>query len=130
MTESQAFQPSGKDGKEFYSINDAQAQQEYVKVRRAAKWASFFIPHLRPGMTVLDCGCGVGSITLDLAELVAPGQVIGIDINEQQLNVARSQAEQRNIHNVQFELGDVHHLTYAAASFDAVFAHTLLVHLR
>jgi len=62
--------------KEFYSISDAGAQHTYVGVRRAAQWAGFFLPHLRPGFSVLDCGCGVGSITLDLAEQVAPGQVV------------------------------------------------------
>jgi len=40
----------------------------------------FLLPHLKPGMRVLDCGCGPGSITADVAELVAPGQVIGVDI--------------------------------------------------
>jgi ubiquinone/menaquinone biosynthesis C-methylase UbiE len=37
--------------------------------------ADFFLPHLQSGMTLLDCGCGPGSLTLGLAEAVAPGQV-------------------------------------------------------
>ena len=40
----------------------------------------FLLPHLKPGMRVLDCGCGPGSITADVAEFVAPGEVIGVDI--------------------------------------------------
>src|SRR5215212_7623854 len=94
----------GTSDEYLYSINDSQAQQEYLGGRRADKWISFFLPHLRSGMALLDCGCGVGSITLDLAELVAPGQVVGIDLGETQLNVARQSAQQRQIQNVRFEM--------------------------
>lgn len=118
---------AGED--EFYSISNAEVQREYVGVRRAARWVAFFLPHLKPGMRVLDCGCGVGSITTDLAELVAPGQVIGIDRDASQLDVARQLAADRGVTNVTFEVGNVYQLEYADASFDAVLAHTILVHL-
>jgi cyclopropane fatty-acyl-phospholipid synthase-like methyltransferase len=42
--------------------------------RTAAKEGAFFLPYLRPGMRLLDLGCGPGSITLGLAEAVAPGR--------------------------------------------------------
>jgi ubiquinone/menaquinone biosynthesis C-methylase UbiE len=48
--------------------------------RTAAREGAFFLPHLRPGMRVLDCGCGPGSITVGLAAAVAPGQAVGIDL--------------------------------------------------
>ena len=60
--------------KEFYTLSNAEAQRTYVGVRRAATWVGFFLPHVQKGFSLLDCGCGVGSITLDLAELVAPGR--------------------------------------------------------
>ena len=66
---------------EFYSLNNAEAQRTYVGVRRAKDWVGFFLPHLKLGFDLLDCGCGVGSITLDLAELVAPGNDIGVDMD-------------------------------------------------
>ena len=115
--------------REFYTLNNAEAQQTYVSVRRAKDWVGFFLPYLKPGLSVLDCGCGVGSITLDIAELVAPGQVIGVDMDEKQLQIARANAEARGLTNVSFEQGDVYQLRFDSSSFDAALAHTLLYHL-
>jgi ubiquinone/menaquinone biosynthesis C-methylase UbiE len=72
MSTNKTNQLSPQTGEEFYSINDATVQREYVQGRRASKWVGFLLPHLKPGMSVLDCGCGVGTITMDLAEIVAP----------------------------------------------------------
>lgn len=113
-------------GGEYYSIADQQAQVEYVQVRRAAQWVPFFAPHLRPGMRLLDCGCGVGSITLDLAEIVAPGETVGLDLDASQLALARAAADTRGLAHARFEAGSVYELPFADASFDAVLAHTVL----
>ncbi len=112
-----------------YILNNEKAQQEYVEIRRAGKWIPFFIPHLKPGFNVLDCGCGVGSLTLDIAELVAPGKVIGVDMDERQLEVAQKAAKERELTNVTFQKVDVYNLKFEKESFDAVLAHTLLIHL-
>ncbi|HEU5154078.1 MAG TPA: methyltransferase domain-containing protein, partial [Gemmatimonadales bacterium] len=41
---------------------------------------------LKPGMRVADIGCGVGQVTVDLAELVGgKGQVVGVDVSRAQL---------------------------------------------
>ena len=120
----------GSEHREFYSINDAEAQRMYVGVRRAKDWVGFFLPHLKKGWSLLDCGCGVGSITLDLAEHVAPGPVIGLDMDEGQLEVARQSARARGLTNVTFEQGNVYQLRFAEETFDAVLAHTLLYHLN
>jgi ubiquinone/menaquinone biosynthesis C-methylase UbiE len=116
-------------GDEFYSIADPQAQVEYVQVRRAARWVPFLLPHVLPGMRLLDCGCGVGSITLDLAEIVAPGETVGIDVDAGQLELARAAAAARGLRNVRFAVGSVYELPFAGASFDVALAHTVLAHL-
>ncbi len=116
-------------GDEVYTLSGTEAQDSYVGTRTAAVWVPFFLPHLRPGMSLLDCGCGVGSITLDLAERVAPGQVVGIDLDESQLATARAEAERRGLGNVRFEAASIYDLPFPAASFDAALAHTLLLHL-
>jgi len=81
-------------------------------------------------MGVLDCGCGLGSITVGLAEVVAPGEVVGIDVERQVLDMAQRSSAERGLANISFAVADVYHLPFPDASFDAAVAHTLLVHLR
>jgi SAM-dependent methyltransferase len=81
-------------------------------------------------MNLLDCGCGPGSITFGLANAVAPGEVVGIDVEPRQVETARTLAAHRDGANVQFEVANTYHLPYPGAAFDAVFANTVLLHLR
>jgi SAM-dependent methyltransferase len=97
--------------------------------RSAAREAGFFLPHLRPGMRLLDAGCGPGSITVGLASAVAPGDVVGVDFSVDVLEEGRALAAERGLTNLRFEAADVLALPFPDASFDAVFAHTLLEHV-
>lgn len=97
--------------------------------RTAENSASYLIPHLRPGLRVLDVGSGPGTITLDLARLVAPGAVVGIDSSEQIVANATGLATDNDLHNVTFEVGDAYALDFEDASFDVVHAHQVLQHL-
>ena len=47
--------------------------------RTAENSAAYLLGHVVAGMDLLDVGCGPGTITVDLAKRVAPGQVIGVD---------------------------------------------------
>lgn len=97
---------------------------------RTAEEAAAFVRHLiRPGMRILDAGCGPGSITIGLARWVPEGEVLGIDSDESIVEHARSRAVEESVDNVAFELGDVYDLRFAAGSFDVVYAHQLLQHL-
>ena len=51
------------------------------QLRDADREAAFFLPFLNPGMTLLDAGCGPGSVTRGLAIHTAPGGVVGIDLD-------------------------------------------------
>jgi hypothetical protein len=57
-----------------YAVGYGGGAIEWLERRNAAWHAAFFLPHLQPGMSLLDCGCGSGSITVGLAEAVSPGR--------------------------------------------------------
>lgn len=80
-------------------------------------------------MRLIDCGCGPGSISVDLARTVAPGGVIGIDLREDAVAHGRALARERGIPNVVFQAASVYRLPYADGSFDAAFACAVLQHL-
>jgi ubiquinone/menaquinone biosynthesis C-methylase UbiE len=97
--------------------------------RDAATHAAFVLPHLTPGMRLLDCGCGPGTITVGLARAVAPGAVVGVDMSEGQVAAAREAAAQAGVANAEFVAAQAEALPFSDAGFDAVFAHALLEHL-
>lgn len=97
--------------------------------RTAADSAAFLLPHLRPGLDLLDVGCGPGSITLDLAGHVAPGRVVGLDAAGTVVDTARAVAVERGDTTTRFEIGDVYELQVPDGSQDVAFAHQVLQHL-
>lgn len=115
--------------RETYGLKGSEFQRSMV-TRSAARQGAFFLPHVRPGMDLLDCGCGPGSITTDFAKLVAPGQVVGIDIDDGEVERATALAVERNVANVRFRTGDVYNLPFTDETFDAVFSNAVLDHLR
>jgi SAM-dependent methyltransferase len=97
--------------------------------RTAENSAAYLLPHLRTGQSVLDVGCGPGTITADLALLVAPGEVVGLDAVTDVVGQARAHAEGRGLTNLRFEVGDLYSLPYADESFDVIHLHQVLQHL-
>jgi SAM-dependent methyltransferase len=98
--------------------------------RTAENSSAYLLAHLNVGDSVLDVGCGPGTITADLARLVAPGQVVGLDAAVDVVDVAREAAAgQSGLENLRFETGDLFALDYPDATFDVVHAHQVLQHL-
>ena len=97
--------------------------------RTAEDSAAYLLPHLAPGLSVLDIGCGPGTITADLAVRVAPGSVLAVDQFVDVLNIARAEAQRRNLSNVSFARADVHKLDLPDDAFDVVHAHQVLQHV-
>ncbi|MEV8225444.1 methyltransferase domain-containing protein [Streptomyces sp. NPDC079167] len=97
--------------------------------RTAANSAAYLIGELRPGQAVLDVGCGPGTITADIASLVAPGRVTAVDTSSDVLERAALNAAERGVDNVDFTTADVHALDFPDDSFDVVHAHQVLQHV-
>ncbi|CAK7279686.1 class I SAM-dependent methyltransferase [Streptomyces misionensis] len=97
--------------------------------RTAANSAGYLLGSLKPHMRILDIGCGPGTITADLAELVPDGRVTGVDRAPGVLEQAQRTAAARGLDNVDFAVADVHALDYPDDTFCVVHAHQVLQHV-
>lgn len=122
--------PQPVNRQDTYSVGYDAATLDFFHRRRAASHAAFFLPHLRPGMTLLDCGCGPGTITADLALVVAPGKTVGVDMEPSQLRSSPSQTAERKTPDLLLSAADLYRLPFPDSTFDAAFLHGVLEHLR
>ncbi|WP_194907328.1 class I SAM-dependent methyltransferase [Catenulispora rubra] len=97
--------------------------------RTAENSAAYLLPRLAAGQSLLDVGCGPGTITADLAERVAPGTVTAVEITAEALSLAQEEIASRGIDNVRFAVADVHALDFPDDTFDVVHAHQVLQHV-
>ena len=111
-------------------VIDESVQHGYVENRDASTFLPFLLPRLHPGKDVLDVGCGVGSIALDLAPKIAPGRVTGIDADPGQIEAAQLSAAERAIDNAGFTTGSVYELPFDDASFDVAYANAVLFYVQ
>lgn len=101
-----------------------------VQQRRAATHAAFLLPYLHPGMDLLDCGCGPGTVTVGLASAIAPGLTVGVDIAQDQIEQARINAVREGSTNIRFDVEDLYALPYADNNFDAAYMQAVVGHLH
>ena len=81
------------------------------------------------GMKVLDVGSGAGDVSLTLAEFVGPeGSVVGVDVNADILETARSRAEEAGFRNIEFVAGDVREADLPD-DFDAAVGRLVLMYM-
>jgi SAM-dependent methyltransferase len=97
--------------------------------RTAENSAGYLLPRLRPGLSLLDIGCGPGTITVDLARRVAPGRVTAVEVTAGALELARAHAAEQGQDNIDFVVADVRALDLPDGAFDVVHAHQVLQHV-
>ena len=116
-------------------VHERYTHGHHESVLRSHTWrtvensASYLVPYLRPGIAVLDVGSGPGTITVDLAQRVSPGTVLGIDASAEVVALASDHAAERGVTNVRFETGDAYRLDVPDDTFDVVHAHQVLQHV-
>jgi len=115
---------------EKYTPGYSSNATNFMANRTVASHAAFFTPYLRPGIRLLDCGCGPGTITLGLASVIAPGTVTGIDQEASQIRIATESAVNQAISNTHFLERNIYDLPFPDQSFDAAFSHALFEHLQ
>jgi len=83
---------------------------------------------LRSSTSVLDVGCGPGSITVGFGKRC--NRVVGVESSQDMVRFAREQMKENKVDDVvSIEFGDAYKLDYPDSSFDLVFAHQVLQHL-
>jgi ubiquinone/menaquinone biosynthesis C-methylase UbiE len=116
-------------GKNVYTHGHHESVLRSHSWRTAANSAGYLLPHLRPGMSVLDIGAGPGTITVDLAALVEPGLVTALETSEAALDITRATVSSHGQANIEFVVGDVHQLDIPDDTYDVVHAHQVLQHV-
>jgi len=138
---------AGEDEMAHQQISEAEIRQAWVRESRIGRWflstnvwfqyvLSVAVADLKqlaadPGLntdTILDAGCGRGFAFPLLEKHFQPKTIIGVDIDEQELEFAAVAGNERQC-NVTIEPASITHLSLPAASVDVIFCHQLLHHV-
>jgi ubiquinone/menaquinone biosynthesis C-methylase UbiE len=85
---------------------------------------------LKPGMRVLDAGCGTGVVTRRMAIKVSPGEVQGVDMDSLFIEEARKIAAEKGVNNIKFSVGNADDLKFEDDVFDLSYCRLVLCMLR
>lgn len=118
---------------ERYVIRGGRAGYDRLQLLARDRWpdtrALFARAGVGAGMRCVDLGCGGGEVTFEIARLIAPnGVVVGVDMDEVKLALAREAAASRGITNVEFRALNVNAWDEPSA-YDIVYCRFLLQHL-
>ena len=112
-----------------YTMGYSDEFLQLLNRRSVERDCSYLLSHLKPGLNVLDFGCGPGTLSVGLARLVEPGELHGVDIEESQIAIAQSAAQAGGHRNATFHVADATDLPFEDNSFDVAHCHTVLTHV-
>ena len=130
-----------RDAMQFVNEQDAATRERFIERLEFRATDPTFVAYreaclelidLRHAAAVLDLGCGTGVVTRAIATTDGfAGTVTGADQSPDFIAAARRLAAENGVgERVEFVVADAHELDFAAASFDAVVAYTLVSHVR
>ncbi len=106
---------------DYYFKSDTLAVQIMSEMRSYEDSACFLESSLKPNMSILDVGCGAGSITIGLAKKVPDGRVVACDIGAAQIEGTKERVAKEQLNNVTVEQADIMKLAFEPMSFDVIF---------
>ena len=121
-------------GVERYVIRGGRPGYERLELLARACWpdtsALFDRVGIRQGTRCIDLGCGGGQVTFEITRLVGPaGHVLGVDMDDVKLSLARAAAAGRGLTNVEFRIANANDWN-EPGTYDFVYCRFLLEHLR
>lgn len=99
------------------------------ETRTVQNTSSYLIPYLKPGLRILDVGCGPGTITVSIAKLVRDGHITGLETASEIVGKAKALAEKEGVLNADFTIGDATTLPFPDDTFDLAYTHQVLLHV-
>ena len=127
------MQKINKDNKDFYSeYSDNIIIKRFESPHRLRRYAHrqqylVFLKYIKPGMRVLDAGCGEGILSVMMAKMGA--SVTGCDISKPNIEVCKKYADEEKVEGINFLLADSENLPFDDNSFDLVVSSHVLEHL-
>ncbi len=89
---------------------------------------NFFIERVKNGDRVLDIGCGIGSVAIDIATIHQKSLVTGVDINKENIEIAREFQRNNSLNNIVFKYGDINNQEGLEA--DVVILSNIIEHIK
>lgn len=116
-----------------YVIRGGVEGRERLRVLARVMWPTTSALLARVGVSpsarCVDVGCGGGDVSLELARMVPDGHVVGIDLDHTKLAIARAEAAQAGVTNVEFRVEDIAEVPSRDDRFDVAYARFVLTHL-
>jgi len=117
--------------KQQYLMEDKrEGKRILIKTNRETTIEHLSIAGLKRRMDAIDIGCASGEVTREIAKIVKPGKVTGLDISESRIRESKTIDKEENITNIEYVTGSVYRTNLLKDSFDFVWTRFLFEYLK